>query len=94
MVVGAILDLVALGSTREQAEVAMESKLVNRTPPQFLYQFLSPGFCPVRVPALTGFDDELLYGPLSKINPVLPNLLWSGCFITATVYIVFSNVFN
>lgn len=88
MVGGAIPGLVAVGSIRKQAEVAMESKLVSRTPPQFLHQPLPPDSFPVRVPALVGFDDDLLYGPVTEINP----LVWSGCFITALVTLKQSSV--
>lgn len=70
MVGGAIPGLVAVGSIRKQAEVAMESKLVSRTTPQFLHQFLPSDSYPVRVPALVGFDEELLYGPVTEINPL------------------------
>ena len=36
-----------------------------------IYQLLPPGFCPVQVPVLTSFDDELWGGSLSQISPFL-----------------------
>jgi hypothetical protein len=63
-------------------EQAMRSKPAS-TPPRPLHQFLPPGPCPIWVPALTSFNNEQWCGHLSQINPFLPGLLWSWCFITA-----------
>jgi len=74
---GAIPGMVVLGSKRKQAEQAMKTKPGNSTPLWLLYQFLLQGSCPMRVPALTAFDDddELLYGTVNEINPSIPKLL-------------------
>jgi hypothetical protein len=34
---------------------------------------------------LTSFSDEQCCGSVRQINPFLPELLWSWCFITATI---------
>jgi hypothetical protein len=60
MVDGAIPGLIVLGSIKKQAEQSKRrSKPVSSTPPWPLHQSLPLASCPVGVPVLTSFDDEL-----------------------------------
>lgn len=44
---------------------------------------VTPSACPVWLPVLTSFGDELWWGGVSHIKPFLPRLLWWWCFSTA-----------
>ena len=81
---GTISGLVVLGSIRKQAEQVRGSKPVSNIPPWPLHQLLPPGSCPVWVPVLTSFSDELWYGSVNQINPFFSKSLWSWYFIIAT----------
>lgn len=72
---GAIPGLMALGSTREQAEQAMAVTPVSSTPPWLPHQSVSTLFL---VPLLTPFADELCYG-----NELFPPQVAFTVFITA-----------
>ena len=65
---------VVLGSIRKQDEQALMRKQIIYIPLSPLHQLLALGSCSVRVPELTVFEDELLYGLLSERH------LISGCF--------------
>ena len=80
---GVIPELVVLGSINKQVEEATRSKLVSSPPPRPLHQLLPPGSCPAWVPVLTSFDHKLWSGSIRQINPFLPELLWSWCFVIA-----------
>ena len=73
---GSIPRLVVLGCIRKQNEQARRTKPVSSTLSRSLYHLLPPGSYPALVPALTGFDDELLYGTVSDINSFLHKLSW------------------
>ena len=82
---GATLGLVVSDSIRKQAEQAMKSKVVSNTRPWPLHQLWPLGSYPLCVPVLTSLNNGLLPGSVSQINPFLPRLLWSWCFITAVL---------
>jgi hypothetical protein len=75
---------VILGSITKQDKQAMASKPVSSTHTRPLHQLLPPGSCPVWVPVLTSFSDELWYGSVNQINPFFSKSLWSWYFIIAT----------
>lgn len=57
-----------------------EGQASKQNPSMSLHQLLIPGSCPVWVPVLIYFEDELNW-----INTVVSKLLWSWCFITEIV---------
>jgi hypothetical protein len=57
--VPSISGLVVLSSLRKQIESAIRRTLINSIPLWPLHQLLHPGPCPVIVPVLTSFDEEL-----------------------------------
>ena len=82
---GAIPGLLVLISMRKEMEQAMGSKLVSSTPQWPLHQLPPPGSYPACISARTAFEDSLLLGTVSEINPFLARMLWLWCSITATV---------
>lgn len=52
----------------------MRSKPISSVSPWPLSQFLSTGSCPAWVPAITAFDEELLYGNMSETNHFFPQV--------------------
>jgi hypothetical protein len=89
---GGIPGLVVLGSIREKAEQARESKPVRNIPPWPLHQFLLPDllmFQPLH-PLMINSNVE----SVSQINPFLPNLflghdVCSGIeILTKTIFII------
>lgn len=45
-------------------------------------QLLSTGSCPASVPSLSAFNNELLHGIVSEINPFSPqSYFWSWCYM-------------
>lgn len=62
----------------------MGSKTISSTTPWLLYQFLSPGFCPI-LSSSPDFNNEQCFGSTSQTKHLLPKLLWSWCFVTAVI---------
>lgn len=57
----------------------------NTSPLRPQHQLLTPGSSPAWIPVLTFFSDEQWYERKHQMNPFLPKLFWSWCFITLIV---------